>query len=191
MTFIVLDTETSGLPITPRFGAFYDASQTKYYDSSRLIQVAVVSNTESHSWLIIPEDFEINNEKIHKITHDHATKGVSFDVMITELVPILQRYDKIVGHNILFDLHVLNSELYRRNKLDIVRIIKSFSYDCTMYIGKSYMTNNRFPKLSNLYELLFKQPWTQIHDALEDSQVTFDCYNRMCNSDTYRFKYYR
>ena len=175
-SFIVLDTETTGLPQTPGFGVWYHPSDTRHYDSSRVIQVAVVSETESFMWYIKPEDFQIENSEFHGITQDIALSGVSWDTMIAELMDILGRYDVIVGHNILFDLHVIAAELYRREQSVIATQLLNIPYECTMCLGKLYMKSTRFPKLVDLYEHIYKKKIQQTHDAIEDCKTTFDCY---------------
>ena len=184
--FIVLDTETTGLPKTPRFGAWYSPSETHYYTSSRVIQVAVVSSTESHVWLIRPENFSIKNSEFHGITQEMALGGVSWNTMITELMDILKRYDVIVGHNILFDINVLAAELYKRDQLALASELLAIPYECTMFNGKMYMNTYRYPKLTVLYEYLFQEQINQKHDALEDCCITYDCYIRMKNLDRAR-----
>lgn len=177
--FIILDTETTGLPRTPRFGAWYNPSETRYYDDARVIQVAVVSETESHTWFIQPEGFKVENSEFHGITHEMAMSGVSWDTMIVELLEVLGRYEVIVGHNVLFDINVLAAEMYRREQLAIAGEFLSIPYECTMYMGKLHMHSRRFPKLIVLYEYLFGEKMEQKHDALEDCQATYDCYVRM------------
>jgi DNA polymerase III subunit alpha len=178
-TFVILDTETNGLPLTPKFGSWYPPSETRYYDTSRVIQIAVVSSTESHIWNIKPENFIIENAEFHGITQDMAMKGVQWRQMISELLEILSRYDVIVGHNVIFDINVIASELYRRGQIIDASRFLSIPYECTMHMGKFYMRSHRFPKLIALYEHLFHEKMVQTHNALEDCNATFDCYTAM------------
>ena len=96
---MALDTETTGLCTKPRcFNAFYPYSISKYYDSSRVIQLGCVLYTnsglvaESREWLIKPDSFVINNSYIHGITTDEAVqKGLEFSQVAQEFNEFLSK----------------------------------------------------------------------------------------------------
>ncbi len=181
---IVFDLETTGLPITPKkWGSYHNPSETNYYDNCRVVQIGVVSEREQHVWFIKPEGFEITNSSFHGITQDIAENGVEWDKMIVELMEIFSRYDKIVGHNILFDINVFASELYRRGCNSTAMKFCSIPYECTMYQGRLFMQSPKVPRLIALYEHLFGEQVIQKHDALEDCCITFDCYVKMLGLD--------
>ena len=55
---IVIDTETSGLPVAKTFGTFYHPSSSMYYDTARLVQLA---------YLLVDEKNQIVKEVSHYI----------------------------------------------------------------------------------------------------------------------------
>jgi DNA polymerase-3 subunit alpha len=169
--FIVIDTETTGLPDTPSFGEWYSPSHPTAYDTSRVIQIAAVSATEEHVWYVQPLGFTINNSQFHGITTEHAQQyGKPFPEVIKEFRAIVDKYDTVVGHNVAFDIHVLQAELHRHNLEEWT----PKDVQCTMAIAKEHY--NRQLKLSTLYQRLFNKSWVQAHDAKEDCHICFDCY---------------
>ena len=191
---IVLDTETTGLPKMVGFNKFKNPNSIESYDSSRVIQIAIGcydskeknKELEFHD-IINPENkFIIKNDHFHGITQEKASKeGILFSDCISLLKKILDKTDLIVGHNILFDTHVLASELYRigEHKLAFTLLQKK-SY-CTCQNGKSITKiknkNNRYklPTLEELYTYLYKEPMINYHNAKYDVIHTAKCYFKM------------
>lgn len=207
---LVFDLETTGKPEKPeKLGlfAYYDPSQVKKYTESRIVQVAFYYS-ESYrpefdqnqiKCSIIKQkitriDFEKYMEKIpkerrHGITYDDACeKGRSFVVVMNDgFRSALFECEYIVGHNVLFDVNVLLSELYRLPKPpSVIKKIKKKPIVDTMKIGegicrlpfdgkyKSYK-KYKFPQLSELYECVCHKSAKNLHDAKIDVSVTLEC----------------
>lgn len=180
----VIDTETSGLPITQGFNKYYHPSLINYYNSSRIIEIAYkIYNNEGgvvkeFNSLIIPDDFEINNTEIHGITYEEAkSKGISINKALDIMNSDFENVEKIVAHNIYFDLNIIISECYRCDNSKFIDYIKNKpQLICTMKMGKDLMETKKSPKLIELYEYLFDKRITQIHRALSDVEICADCY---------------
>lgn len=192
---IVLDTETTGLPKMVGFNKFKNPNSIENYDSSRVIQIAIgcydtkekKKEKEFHDILINPDNkFEIKNSHFHGITQESASKkGILFSDCITILKNILDKTDLIVGHNILFDVNVLASELYRINEHKLaVTLLQKKTY-CTCQNGKTVTKiKNKYqkyklPTLEELYTYLYKEPMINYHNAKYDVIHTAKCYFKM------------
>jgi|DEB0MinimDraft_4_1074332.scaffolds.fasta_scaffold60583_1 DNA polymerase III epsilon subunit-like protein len=181
-----LDTETNGLPEVKSWGVYYEPMFLSYYDNSRMIELAyIIYNDDktifkSVNYIIRPDGFVINNSQFHGITTDDAKQfGVDIQDVFEEFESDLKDINVIVGHNINFDLHIILSECYRSNNIDIVSKIKKITKICTMEKGKMYMSVRKFPKLTELYQYLFNKPIDQQHRALSDTRICADCYYKM------------
>ncbi len=165
---------------TGRSRDFYAVQCSDAYDSARVVQVGVVSNTEQHVWYVIPEGFEIGAEaaRIHGITTEMVhTRGVPFAQMASELLAIVSRYEYIVGHNVRFDVQVLAAEFYRRGMVEEMSVFMRVPARCSMQVARTRF--GMYKKLSVLYTELTGNQIVQRHDALEDCQLAFDCWSRL------------
>jgi DNA polymerase III epsilon subunit-like protein len=186
MSYLVLDTETTGIPITKGFNKYYAPSEIKYYNCSRLIELAYIiydkddNIIKEFSSLVKPDNFQITNSHIHGISQEDAlTNGKLLIDVMNEFNTDLDSVDILVAHNMLFDNNILLSESYRMNNLELVNKINSKRKDCTMLIGQQVMRLYKFPKLVELYRFLYNKPVTQIHRALSDVIICADCYKKI------------
>jgi DNA polymerase III epsilon subunit-like protein len=127
LTYLVIDTETTGLPSGRDAEAKLRASSPgsiAAYDSARLVSVAWMEARRSDNvclgegcGLVRPEGFVIpaQAEAIHGISTARAlSEGRPFSSVLSELIGPLRRCSAIVGHNVKFDVGVLRAELLRR-----------------------------------------------------------------------------
>jgi len=184
---LFFDIETNGLPKTKGFNNFYKPEFTKYYDSSRLIELAYIicdeegNEIKREENLIKPNNnFTIENSSIHNITTIKAeNEGKDINIILNDFYNDLKNVDTIISHNSLFDTNILLSECYRiKNKL-IVDEINNKKIICTMELGKTKMKQKKYPKLVELYKFLFNKDFDQIHRALSDTIICKDCYYKM------------
>jgi DNA polymerase III epsilon subunit-like protein len=183
---LIIDTETTGLPITIGFDKYYSPKITKYYEKSRLIEIAYIICDEKKnkikevSNLIKPLDFEINNSQFHGITQKIANdSGIDLSDALNYLDEDLNNIDTIVAHNKNFDLNIILSECYRQNNIELADKILSKNTECTMKLGKEIMKQYKSPKMVELYKFLFKKEVLQEHRALSDVIICADCYFKM------------
>ena len=207
MKVLIFDTETTGLPKSKII------SQDTLDNWPYIVQFSfIIFDTSSNSiietkdYIIkIPEEIEISAESsaIHGITHEISQhKGVLITEVIIDFINKLRGVDLLVGHNIGFDINMLNIELLRiiYNKNYEKDIISLYKYDlhfltnfkniyCTMQesidlcniktinkFGKEY---KKFPKLSELHENLFKTIPKNLHNSLIDILITLRCYMKL------------
>lgn len=209
MRVLVFDTETTGLPQTKTIGVdtldlwphivqfsfvIYDDYNNKILNTENYI-VKVPDN------FIIPED----SIKFHGITNEISkTKGVKIEYVLNDFFHYLLEADKVVGHNVEFDINMVRVELMRIINLNPDSICKEALYiynfnlkflttikniHCTLQesidlcnikatskTGKEYV---KFPKLEELHQKLFNAKPNNLHNSLNDILVTLRCFIKM------------
>lgn len=190
-----LDLETTGLPKQPSYDYYYDPRQKEYYDSSRVVQIAVLTyeidrnnilpavKKAEHNYVIKPDGFIIQNAEIHGIDHNFATfAGITLADAMKNIKKDIEDCKLLVAHNLGFDKNVLLSELYRMNLSEYAPIINSMSEFCTSRgctnLTKIVYSKDKYkqPRLGELYKFLFKKEATGLHDALTDTRVMVECF---------------
>lgn len=178
MKLFFTDTETTGLPKD------WKAPVTDSENWPRCIEVATIATTKTetvdsrfaHSFLIKPVGFEIPEEasKVHGITTAMAMeKGADGSVIFPQIHEHILIADFVVGHNIRFDMQILNAEFHRLGLSIVERPIL-----CTMNSGRGY-SNGKWPKLAELYKALFAKDFEDAHRAASDLAATEECFKEM------------
>lgn len=207
MRVLVFDTETTGLPQTkilnpdtlyqwPTIVQFsyviYDISLNEIMESKDYI-----IKVPEH--VLIPED----STKIHGINNEiSSNKGILIDIVLNEFFYYLRNVDCIIGHNIKFDINMINVELLRiiYNKHLPDEKLKSYKYDlhyitnytnicCTLHdsisfcnikaidkFGRPYL---KYPKLIELHQILFNSSPNNLHNSFNDILVTLRCFMKL------------
>lgn len=181
---LFFDTETTGVPRD------YKASVTDSENWPRLVQLGwIVSNIngeviKERNYIIRPIDFIIPEDaaKIHGITTYKANcEGYDLVEVLIEFMHDLDQVERIVGHNISFDQHIVGAELCRL-KFSYSRLF-SLPVTCTMLSSINYckLTPIRYgqykwPRLEELYVKLFGCTFEGVHDAMADITATKKCY---------------
>lgn len=184
--YLFFDTECNGLPDN------YNSDVTATNNWPRMIQLAWIITDEQgielkrQSYLIYPEGFKINVEvaKLTRISTERArSEGISLSKAITEFMNDVDMVHMVIGHNVDFDLHIVGCELYRMemdygafmNKPNLCTMLKSINY-CAIPKSNSYWDEYKWPKLEELYQILFDCKFGNAHDALSDVEATKECY---------------
>ncbi len=186
MSFLVFDTETTGLPES--FNVEAGPLTLDNWDHCRMVQIAWrIYNADNEllieqCHLVKPVGFDIplSSTAIHKITTELAEQqGLSIDEVFTHLFMNIHLYGvkRIVAHNIKFDDNVVLSELYRSGNDDLVSVWRSLKKHCTMIAGKS-LFGGRWPKLHMLYTKMVGpiHNMNALHDAAEDCRLCAEIY---------------
>lgn len=175
--YMVIDTETTGLPKTKK-NSYYEYSDTEKYDSSRVVQI---------SWLIIDsnlktetiKDYIVKVEPERNLKNTYGTSlhgisdlisdmlGIPIDDVCNELLADLKKVDYIVGHNIDFDLNVLKSEMFRYDKNEIIFELETKNVICTMKEMEKRLGKGR-PSLAECYSKLYGKMMTGAHNSKYD-----------------------
>jgi len=207
MKYIFLDTETSALPKTKWIG---EKKVTLY---PYIVQIAwCVFDTEinkivcTHSSLIrIPDDVRISiaSTQIHKINKTKLINNGQNPLIVFEgLNRVLKNVDKVVCHNIDFDIPIIKSNLQdygldngfdKFTKDDFICTMKEAKYKAFCNIwklnfrGQKYL---KYPTLLELHDKLFLQNQNSkigivntqeidqnaLHDAMTDVNVLLRCF---------------
>jgi len=203
---LVFDTETTGL--------FLNTSHLQpLHELPYMTQLAFLIYDERSEQIVfrfsemirIPDYVVISPEvtKITGITREMCdTRGIPIQDALSAFYREYMKCSRIVGHNIQFDLRILNLE-YRRNIniLECPLAYSFLSYDyfrkngvevfCTMKYGVHICNIMRegidkktgevyyykkSPKLVELYEHLFNETPANLHDAMFDTEACFRCF---------------
>lgn len=188
--FIILmklffDTETTGL-IRKYRGKYINPKYFTAYDKSRLIELCYIIQQDSkiikkNSVLIKNPDIKIENSHIHGITNTMTEQdGVPANDVLEALYEDLHSYpiNAIIAHNIEFDLQIIMAECYRLKKIKLVNALLNLSKYDTMRMAKPLRIYAGYPRLINLYCMLYKTNYEQIHRAEDDTILCMKCFNK-------------
>ena len=162
--YLIYDTETTGLPQN-NAAPIHDLNNWP-----RLVQLAWQLHDEKGKLLshgndiVYPEGYSIpfNAQQIHGISTERAKQeGIPIAEALTSFAQALQQAKAVVGHNVSFDNKIVGAEFLRlqrpnaiadKKSIDTAAETKSF---CKLSggLGGQY----KFPKLSELYEILFEK----------------------------------
>jgi len=206
MLVLIFDTETNGLPknsrVEPNSFNFHDwphivqLSYLLYDTESREIIM-------KHNYIIrVPKDVIITEESIrfHGITNEISEKeGAPIDGVLTSFYNNFKVADLVVAHNVEFDRKAILAEIYRvasiktnttqlRNMATDIGCAKK--YYCTMQEGIELCNITAFtkiekkefkkyPTLSELCKHLFGYVPNNMHNAMNDVIVCFQCFYKM------------
>jgi DNA polymerase-3 subunit alpha len=165
--FMLFKIDTTGFPIYDN-GEYPNHEDLAKYENSRIVRLCwgVYDYKEERrvlrSFIVQPDGYTIENDNIHKISQAKAIKqgkdiGVVFDTLRTDLLNV----KFIVGHNMEFILNILFSELFRANKVDIMKELEKLETVCTGELTKDAIklkaVNGRYkmPKFTEMYKFYF------------------------------------
>lgn len=188
MKNLFFDTETSGLPRN------YKAHYSDIENWPRVVQLSWLIADDNGIVLaesdnIIKVDFEIPDEasRIHGITNAIADeKGVPIHHVLRSYLSDLEKSDRIICHNVAFDLPVLQSELCRNGfKPEITH-----SNFCTMKSSTDYcqlpgQRGYKWPRLEELYRICFGKKIEQAHNAKADVRATYEIFYHLKNKKVF------
>ena len=172
MTYLVFDTETSGLPANN----CRDYRNLDAFNSCRLVSVAFVLYDNNHEeishWhnMIKPEGFEIPEEatKIHGISTTRAlAEGKPFSEVYQLIYRLFSEGPTVIAYNIAFDLAVLKSEVRRR---DLNMFPDRFTPVCAQKMTTQY-NGGRSMRLGAIYKKITGHELEGWHGALADSRA--------------------
>lgn len=177
--YLFFDTETTGLPRN------WNAPVTDVNNWPRMVQIAWIladksgNLTNKVSHIIKPDGFAIppSAAQIHRIDTQRAIdEGLPIPQVLSDFTKDLQKADYLVAHNISFDLSVLAAE-FLRIRLTVDNLLSKVAI-CTKVESTSYcgLPENKWPTLEELYQVLFKEPLKDSHDAMVDVNACHKCF---------------
>jgi len=208
MRVLVFDTETTGLPKSKLI------SPDTLHLWPHIVQLSFVIYDTDLNDIVEAKDFIINVEgkvtipeesiNIHGITNEISRlKGVTIEEVLNVFFYYLRNVDKVVGHNVSFDINMVKIELLRiiylnkiisseeqtetKHNLHYLTNFKNIS--CTLKdsidlcdikaidrYGKQYA---KWPKLSELHQKLFDSVPNNLHNSFNDILATLRCFVKM------------
>mgnify|MGYP003148296048 CR=1 FL=1 len=188
MTFVLFDTESSGLPKN---------GITKFKDmdnmsTCRLIELGwQVRDSETYE-LIKNRGSLINYDGLHipldttehnNITEEMVRKdGIKLDSIIFEFMEDVANSDYIGGYNVVFDVLVIHSEVIRLLGTNTANKMMREKFDRTLKLCLQMVTNIHRKELGmnddfkgtlkNVYKHLFNEDFLA-HRAIDDVEATF------------------
>ena len=188
------DTETTGL--NPMKERVVQLSWITYNIYTNTIQT-------KHNYIIRIEDDDVimspESENIHGISMERSKKdGKPIKPILNMLADDIRKSKEIVGHNIGFDIGMLEQEYKRNDVTSPFTLIKNNRVYCTMQNSRQlcklpfrskqdespyFLKRHPYykqPKLIELHEYLFGKLYRVnedgLHDALNDVLITIHCY---------------
>lgn len=187
--YMIIDTETSGLPEFKGYNMFYDYRFLNKYKNARLVQLSWgiydyddgLISIDDH--IIKPNGFKIDNHTIHGITHENANQnGKNINDIFNIFYQSLKNIDIIICHNVLFDMNILKSELYRIARGDIIDEINKKKFICTLNYANEHLKKKKIiksSKLSDIYQFFFNETIENAHNSKYDVLNTGKIFREM------------
>ena len=179
--YLFFDTETTGLPRNWR-------APVKDVDNwPRLVQLAFSYSAadgkilSSGDYIIKPEGFVIPSgaSRIHGISTQRAhAEGHPIQAVLQIFQELAIEAEVLVAHNLSFDEKIVGSELIRARMRNILPSKRKI---CTMESSTDFCAlkgpyGNKWPKLSELHQILFGTGFHEMHNAANDIQATAKCF---------------
>lgn len=185
---LFFDTETSDMykwKLPPK-----DKSQPWIVQAGMILSTKDVIYAEAN-FVIQPvnREISIDAERVHNISIETAKQvGVPEEIMMRVFLAFAMSCDRIVCHNIDFDISMLRSVWLRNEKVkwgSFKSHIKPKEMFCTMKETTDlcklpgWRGEFKWPKLQELHEHLFNEPFIGAHDAMYDVRATRKCYYKL------------
>ena len=192
MLLLVFDTETTGLPKTMNKNVL----KAELHLWPQIVQFSYIIFDTTNNEIIQIEDHIIlvsipisdESTKIHGITNEISLKnGKTIDKIINKFVFDMNCVDVVIGHNLQFDLNMVESECLRNESWKNIDFILNYNkYFCTMLnnielcgikrIDKKGKTYNKYPSLSELHQYLYGIIPNNLHNSLHDILICLRCF---------------
>lgn len=187
MPTLFLDTETTGM---------YDfKSHFTAKNQPHICQIAALLDDEdrdevaSISLLINPSGWTFDPEavSVHGITLEKAMEcGVSLALACQIFNALLQKSDRLVAHNLKFDLQVMASQFAKVGQTFDTGSRKGY---CTMLasttickLPSTRYNQYKWPKLAEAYQILCGEELIGAHDALADVRACKEIYYQLIDA---------
>jgi DNA polymerase-3 subunit alpha len=206
MIVLVFDTETNGLPknqkAMPNILNCYDWPNIVQF-SYLLYDTEVNAIILKRDYIIrVPKDVVISAEstKFHGITNEISEeRGIPIEGVLNMFYEHFKSAQMIVAHNVEFDKKFIIAEIFKlsERRMDVIYLLGmatniacSKKYYCTMQEGvnlckiKAYTKVDKkeyfkYPTLTELCKHLFGYEPKNMHNAMNDVIVCFQCFYKM------------
>lgn len=180
---LFIDTETTGLnePSMVQYGYILCDDSLNCVESGR-------------KYVKPQKKIEESAIKVHGITNEKIKEiGCTTKVALKHLSKLFMMADLIVGHNVEFDMNVIQNDAHRVKDKEFMYQLQTKKFFCTMQESTNLLRiekengSFKYPKLTELYRYLFGHDFADAHDALSDITTTWKCYKELLRID-YRKK---
>jgi len=202
---LAFDTETTGL--FPQKKDSYNVEDMPFITQLSFIMYDKKNKQilqTYNQYIRIPQEVVISEfiTNLTGVTREKCNNGVHIRDALQAFWMAYNQCDVVIAHNIDFDRRMMEIELIRNLYILIdIRSMSMFNstYNyingirevCTGNLGRNiciiYNTNKngnaykKMPKLSELYEFLFKTPMLGAHNSLYDTEACLKCYTAICD----------
>jgi DNA polymerase III epsilon subunit-like protein len=184
---LFFDTETTGLPNFKARSA--DPNQPKVLQLGCILATSKGEELESYQTLIKIGSTSIHPMALaaHGISAEKANKeGIEPKDAFEAFFSLTEDADSLCCHNFNFDIRLMRifaAQVGESAEVDMADILE-MPYYCTMKSTIEFChlpfpsgrKGNKFPKLEELYQILFNKPFEGAHDALVDVRGTMECF---------------
>lgn len=197
VNYLILDTETTGLPKSPAFGEYYPPYDFSKYEKARIIELGFIIYDEhynkyyEYNTLRKPDNFTFGPEplcyeygpkagqQINDINLEMCnTYGITIKKIFDDMIKYIEKYkvNAILAYNLRFDVNVLLSEAYRIKHHKMIHILESINKYCIMDYGKRYISETYYNNARGgfkysaevVYNTLYNSNEKELHRALDD-----------------------
>jgi len=180
MKILVVDTETTDKP--PSIKLLKDTVDFWPF----IVQISfILFDTSTFKYkeydYIIKTSANIDNSSIHGITKGmNSVQGFDFSDIYEIYKLCVNQADIVIGHNLSFDLNMIQAECYRK---EITYVPPRITY-CTMMSTTKIcnLPQHKWPKLEELHTCLFHEKAHNLHNALQDCVICLRCYLKIMNN---------
>lgn len=182
--FLVIDTETSGLPKRWDLPYYSPKNWPHVVQIAWIIYQANGTEIKRAAHYLKNGDFKISATafNIHQISHDFLlTNGEDRKEIMLKLKADLEEYQPlIIGHFMELDFHMINAEFFRAG---VNYSLENQLMYCTMQASVPYIKNPsfKFLKLDRFYKTLFGVKPTKQHHALNDAELAAQIFFHLLN----------
>jgi DNA polymerase-3 subunit epsilon len=181
LMYLFFDTETTGLPRN------YRAPVTNLTNWPRMVQIAWLATDKAGKecatgeFIVKPEGFTIPPDaaRIHGITTQRAlAEGTPLAEVLKEFLAAMGGCMLLVAHNFEYDSRIVGAELLRSA---IPNRLQKKKHICTMQASTQFCRlpgpyGYKWPRLEELYRVLFQEPPSETHRALADVRACAKCF---------------
>jgi len=204
-TILAFDTETTGL--FPVKKSTYTMEEMPFITQLSFIlydKKNKVILQRFNQYIRIPKEITITPfiTNLTGVTREKCDNGVHIRDALQAFWMAYNQCDVVIAHNIDFDRRMIEIELIRNSYILVdIRSMSMFNptYNyingiqeiCTGNLGRNICnihsisqngkTYKKMPKLSELYEYLFKTPLLGAHNSMYDTEACLKCYNTICD----------